>query len=91
MPKSSIGAATIGAGTAALVVGAALAHGTGGYDAKGSAWAARNWAIQASALAPQSSAKAAASPFGPMLIASRPIPDTAANRARYGEPMSRDR
>ena len=79
MPRMAVGAAAIAAGIAALIVAPALAHGAGGYDAKGSAWAAQNWAIQASALAPLSSVcKAAESPLGPVLIASRPIPDTPA-------------
>jgi hypothetical protein len=71
----------------ALNVGPVFAHGVA-YNAKESAWAARNWAIQASMLAPHTSAKAAENPYGPTLIASRPVPDTPRNRARF-EPMSR--
>ena len=76
-------------GAAALVSGPALSHGTADYDAKDSAWVARNWAIQASALAPRISARAAENPNGPTLIASRPVPDTPSNRERFGGPMSR--
>lgn len=76
------------AGSLALIGGQSLAY-AGDYNAKESAWAAQNWAVQASALAPEVSDRAAENPEGPTVIASRPVPDTARNRARFGEPMSR--
>ena len=78
----------VAAGSLALVGGQSLAY-SGDYNARESAWAAQNWAIQASALAPEVSDRAAEDPLGPTVIASRPVPDTARNRGRFGEPMSR--
>jgi len=81
-----VGAAA--AGSLALIGGLSAAY-AGDFNAKESAWAAQNWAIQASALAPEVSNRAAENPQGPTVIASRPVPDTASNRARFGEPASR--
>jgi hypothetical protein len=89
MLRQPISAAAIAIAAAALLGGPTLAIAGASYNAKDSAWVARNWAIQASALAPQTSAKAAENPYGPTLITSRPVPDTPRNRARLGEPMSR--
>jgi hypothetical protein len=88
MPRQPVLAGAVAAAALLSVVGPVTAGGTA-YNAKNSAWAARNWAIQASALAPQASAKAAENPYGPTVIASQPVPDTPRNRARFGEPMSR--
>jgi len=78
----------VAAGSLSLVGGLSVAC-AGDYNAKESAWAAQNWAVQASALAPEVPDRAAENPQGPTVIASRPVPDTARNRARFGEPMSR--
>jgi len=48
------------------------------------------WGRDADAMAPpEISERAALDPYGPTLIASRPVPDTPRNRVRYGMPMSR--
>jgi hypothetical protein len=59
------------------------------YDKAGSAKAAENLGQDAAALAPQVPADQAVNPQGPTKIASAPVPDTKANRAKYGGPMSR--
>jgi hypothetical protein len=74
-----------------LAAGATAAQATArhwDYNAKASAHAAADLAKDASAIAPQVSQSAAVSPTGPTVIASAVIPDTPANRARYGKPMS---
>lgn len=59
------------------------------FNKAASAQAASDWGRDAAALAPSVPESQAVSPTGPTLIASRPIPDTRANRARYGQPLSR--
>ena len=70
----------------ALMQGAASAQG---YNPQASARAAENLAQDASAIAAQQSAAAATDPAGPTMIASQPVPDTPANRAAFGQPLSR--
>lgn len=77
-----------------LAAGATAAQATtqhrmhGDYNAKASAHAAADLAKDASALAPQVPQSAAVSPTGPTVIASAVVPDTPANRAMYGKPLS---
>jgi hypothetical protein len=75
-----------------LAAGATAAQATAqhgsDYNAKASAHAAADLAQDASALAPQVPQSAAVSPTGPTVIASAVVPDTPANRARYGKPLS---
>lgn len=59
------------------------------YNPRASAHAARTWRYDAQQLAPRVSERAAEDPYGPTVIASRPVPDTPLNRARFGEPLSR--
>ena len=61
----------------------------GDYDYAASARAAETWGEEAAALAPQSPPDQALNPYGPRVIASPPVPDTPANRSRYGQPLSR--
>ncbi|HEY1753418.1 MAG TPA: hypothetical protein VGG29_19330 [Caulobacteraceae bacterium] len=73
--------AAIASGAAA---GPALAHG---HHRWASARAAQDWRVDTAA---RMSEEAALNPYGgPTLIASRPVPDTWANRARFGQPLSR--
>jgi len=51
-------------------------------DRAASARAAGAWQSLAYEIAPQVSEEAALNPYGPRVIASRPVPDTPANRAR---------
>ena len=79
---------------AALTVAPSLAEAANSppssdYNYKASARAAQTWARDTSAIAPQVSERQALNPYGPTVIGSQPVPDTRANRARYGEPMSR--
>jgi hypothetical protein len=90
--ESMLRSAVLVAASAALlatpVVATARATATT-YNRAASVRAARTWAFEARALAPQVSEQPALNPQGPAIIASQPVPDTPANRARYGEPMSR--
>jgi len=77
-------------GTVALAV--AISQGVAsaqGYNKEASARAAENRAQDASAIAQQTPSDAALNPTGPTMIASQPVPDTAANRAAFGQPLSR--
>lgn len=68
-------------GAAALIVaGPALAAD---YNAVASVKAAQTWRQQEATLSSQESAAR-----GVDVVASQPIPDTPANRARYGQPNS---
>ena len=89
-PKMSK-ALIIAAVASVLAGGPALAFNrpAADYNPQASAQAAKSWRLEANAMAPQVSTSAALNPAGPTLIASRPVPDTPANRAKYGEPMSR--
>ncbi|MGH6956908.1 MAG: hypothetical protein ACREEW_09630 [Caulobacteraceae bacterium] len=58
------------------------------YNVWGSRHAAHTWRAEAAEYAPQAPAAEAEAPNGPTLIASRPVPDTRANRARFGQPLS---
>ncbi len=69
-----------------LIAGPAFAND---YNPAASARAAADYAKDAAALAPQVPENEALNPQGPTVIASPPVPDTGANRARYGGPMSR--
>jgi hypothetical protein len=80
------GAAMLG-GPALAAVGAQSLHS--GFKPDASAKAAKTWRFEARALAPQVPEQAALDPQGPTLIASTPAPDTPANRAGLGEPLSR--
>lgn len=76
-------------GAAALLAAApALAAEPPAYNAAASAQAAQTWPEQDAAI--QAEDSGAVLPNGSRLevIANPPIPDTAANRARYGEPDS---
>lgn len=82
---------TLLAGVAVLLAGApafAFNRTTADYNPRASAKAARTWRYEAQSLAPSVSGQAALDPQGPTVVASRPVPDTPANRARFGEPMS---
>ena len=59
------------------------------FNPAASARAADTWRFDARSLAPRVPEQAALDPQGPTLIASSPVPDTRANRARLGEPLSR--
>jgi hypothetical protein len=72
---------------ATLLGGPAFAHTD--FNPSASARAARTWEYKADTLAPQASERAALDPTGPTRIASAPVPDTPANRARFGQPLSR--
>lgn len=76
----------ISAGALSAVPMSALARVD--YNRAASARAAHNWAFEARSMAPQVSEQAALDPQGPTLVASQPVPDTPANRARFGQPLS---
>ena len=59
------------------------------YDRGASARAARMLAQDTAAIAPAVAPSEALDPDGPTIVRGRPVPDTPANRARYGQPMSR--
>jgi len=79
---------TLAAGTIALAAAVTQAAFAQGYDRAASARAAQNLAQDASAIAPQVPPDQALNPTTTVTVTSQPVPDTPANRARFGQPLS---
>lgn len=80
---------TLAVGTLALTAAFSQAAFAQGYDRAASARAAQNLSQDASAVAPQVPPGQATDPTSTVTVASQPVPDTPANRAAFGQPLSR--
>jgi hypothetical protein len=80
---------TLSVGTLALAAAFSQAAFAQGYDRAASARAAQSLAQDASAMAPQTPPDQAMNPATSITVASQPVPDTRANRAAFGQPLSR--
>jgi len=74
--------------TTLLAVAGWQSVAAGQDDNPGASWRSGAWPERHEAMGQAWRERAAEAPYGPDVIASRPVPDTPRNRLRFGEPMS---